>query len=59
MGDEVGRVAEGYVADLVVLGGDLAAEPSVIRNVEVVFKDGIGFDPEKLIADVHGQVGYR
>ena len=59
VGHEVGRVAEGYVADLVVLGGELAAEPSVIRNVEVVFKDGLGFDPEKLIADVHGQVGYR
>ena len=56
---EVGRVAEGYVADLVVLKGDLAAQPSVIRNVEIVFKDGVGYDPARLIADVVGQVGLR
>ncbi|HMB91313.1 MAG TPA: amidohydrolase family protein [Rhodothermales bacterium] len=56
---EVGRVAQGYVADLVILNGDLAAEPSVIRDIEVVFKDGMGFNPKKLIADVQGQVGYR
>lgn len=59
VGHKIGRIAEGYVADLVVLDGDLAAEPSAIRNVEIIFKDGIGFDPKKLIADVEGQVGYR
>lgn len=59
IGHESGRIAEGYVADLVVLDGHLSAAPSVIRDVEIVFKNGIGFDPEKLIADVKGQVGYR
>lgn len=59
VGDQVGRVAGGYMADLVVLNGDLTADTAVIKNVEIVFKNGIGFDPEKLIADVQGQVGYR
>ncbi len=59
IGAELGRVSPGYVADLVVLRGDLAAEPASIRNVEVTFKDGIGYDPEKLVADVKGKVGYR
>ena len=45
------------MADLVVLRGDLAAAPSVIRNVTVVFKDGVGYDSAKLIAAVRGRVG--
>ncbi len=59
VGHEVGRVAEGYVADLVVLGGDLAARPSAIRDVEITFKGGVGYDPHRLVADVVGQVGLR
>jgi hypothetical protein len=49
IGYEVGQIAEGYVADLVVLDGDLVAETSAIRNVEIIFKDGLGFDTQKLI----------
>lgn len=59
VGDEIGRIAEGYLADLVVIKGDLAVEPTAIRNVEIVFKDGIGYDPDLLVADVVGQVGLR
>nr|WP_255783871.1 amidohydrolase family protein [Lysobacter chinensis] len=59
VGDGSGRIANGYVADLVVLDGDLAAEPSVIRNVEAVFKDGVGFDPGRLVAGLEGQLGPR
>lgn len=59
IGDRTGRIAPGHAADLVVLGGDLAGEPSAIRNVEIVFKDGTGFDPGKLIAGLEGQVGLQ
>src|SRR3989454_589703 len=45
----LGTVEPGKLADLVVLRGDLAAEPSVIRNVTLVFKDGVGYDSVKLI----------
>lgn len=54
---EIGSVETGKVADLVVLKGDLAADPTVIKNVAVVFKDGIGYDPTKLIDSVKGRVG--
>src|SRR5881296_1259232 len=53
----LGTVERGKLADLVVLRGDLAAEPSVIRNVTLVFKDGVGYDSGKLIASVQGRVG--
>lgn len=59
VGHRIGRVAEGHVADLVVLDGDLVAEPAVIRNVEIVFKAGIGFDPHRLVADLAGRIGDR
>jgi imidazolonepropionase-like amidohydrolase len=53
----LGLVQTGKTADLVVLQGDLAADPSVIRKVTTVFKDGIGYDSAKLIASVKGRVG--
>jgi len=55
--DKLGSVERGKLADLVVLQGDLAADPSVIRKVTTVFKDGVGYDSAKLIAAVKGRVG--
>ncbi len=56
---ERGTVEAGRLADLVVIRGDLSADPSVIRQTVTVFKDGIGYDSAKLIAAVRGQVGIR
>ena len=53
----LGSVERGKLADLVVLKGDLTAEPSAIRNPTVVFKDGVGYDSAKLIASIEGRVG--
>ncbi len=55
--DEYGTVEPGKTADLVVLNGDLTADPSVIRNVVTVFKDGVGYDSAKMLEDVRGRVG--
>lgn len=55
--DRLGSIEPGKIADLVVLRGDLAANPSVIRNVVTVYKDGVGYDSAKLIAAVKGRVG--
>lgn len=55
--DRLGSVETGKGADLVVLRGDLTADPSVIRNVITVFKDGVGFDSPRLIESVKGRVG--
>jgi imidazolonepropionase-like amidohydrolase len=56
---EYGSIEVGKRADLVVLRGDPTRTPSDIRNVQRVFRDGIGYDPARLIADVKGQVGIR
>jgi imidazolonepropionase-like amidohydrolase len=53
----VGTLAVGKQADLVVLNGNPAATISDIRKVETVFKQGIGYDPVKLIASVTGKAG--
>jgi imidazolonepropionase-like amidohydrolase len=55
--DRLGSVERGKIADLVVMQGDLAADPTVIRKVTTVFKDGVGYDSAKMIAAVKGRVG--
>ena len=42
-----------------MIEGDPIAEPAAIRNVRIVFRDGLGFDSEKLIASVEGVAGVR
>jgi imidazolonepropionase-like amidohydrolase len=61
MGEQarLGTVTVGKLADLVVLDGNPAVTPSDIRKVRWVFKDGVGYDSAKLVADVKGQVGSR
>jgi imidazolonepropionase-like amidohydrolase len=54
---QVGSVAQGKQADLIVVRGDPSREIKDIENVETVFKDGIGYDPAKLIASARGKVG--
>jgi imidazolonepropionase-like amidohydrolase len=55
--DRVGSLAVGKQADLVVINGDPSARIEDIRNVEVVFRQGVAYDPGKLIASVKGKVG--
>ena len=57
--DERGTVAPGKLADLVVLDGDPTSDITAVRNVHIVFKDGIGYDPALLIAAVKGSVGFH
>jgi hypothetical protein len=47
----------GKRADLVVVHGKPAERVADIENVEIVFKDGLGFDADKLVRSVRGQVG--
>lgn len=54
---ELGSVEVGKIADLLVVRGDLTAEPAAIKAPQVVFKDGVGYDPAPLIASVKGRVG--
>jgi imidazolonepropionase-like amidohydrolase len=52
-----GSIAVGKDADLVVIAGDPATRIGDVRNVQIVFKQGIGYDPAKLIESVRGKVG--
>jgi imidazolonepropionase-like amidohydrolase len=56
---DIGTLAEGKHADLVLVHGDPAAHIEDIEKVEVVFKDGFGYDPQRLVAAARGQVGIR
>jgi enamidase len=53
----VGSIAIGKQADLVVIDGDPSKTIADVRKVDTVFKQGVGFDPAKLIASVSGKVG--
>jgi len=53
----IGSISVGKQADLVVVHGNPATTISDVRNVETVFKKGVGFDHNKLLASVSGQVG--
>lgn len=49
----------GKRADLAVLDGDLIARPADIGKVRLVFKDGVGYDANKLRQSTRGLVGIR
>ncbi|HEX6161941.1 MAG TPA: amidohydrolase family protein [Vicinamibacterales bacterium] len=53
----VGSIAVNKQADLVVVNGNPAASIADVRKVETVFKQGVGYDPAKLIASVQGKAG--
>ncbi len=57
--DRIGTIAPGKQADLVVIKGDPSKKIEDIENVETVFKDGVGYDSDKLIQSVRGIVGSR
>jgi imidazolonepropionase-like amidohydrolase len=54
---QIGSLAVGKNADLVVLKGDPSKQISDVENVEIVFKDGIGYDSQKLLDSVKGRYG--
>ena len=56
---EYGSIEVGKRAELAVIEGDPVARPVEIRNVRLVFKDGLGYDSARLIESVEGQVGIR
>jgi len=57
--DRIGTVAVGKQADLVVIDGHPATRIADIRKVKLVFKDGMGYDPGKLLESVRGAVPFH
>ena len=54
-----GSIEPGKLADLVVIDGDPVRREAEIRNVTLVFKEGVGYDAPALAASVRGLVGLR
>jgi len=55
--DRIGSIAPGKDADLVVIRGNPAANINDVEKVDMVFKDGVGFDSGKLLESVKGRFG--
>ena len=55
----IGSIAAGKAADIVVLAGNPAENIDNMEKIELVFKDGVGYDPAALIQSVSGLVGLR
>jgi hypothetical protein len=53
----IGSVAVGKMADLMVVRGDPVSTPTDIYNVVTVFKDGVGYDSQRLRNAAKGKVG--
>ncbi len=52
-----GSVAAGKAADLMIVRGDPVATPAAIYDVVTVFRDGVGYDSERLRQAAKGRVG--
>ena len=55
--DVAGSIVVGKQADLVVINGNPAAQIGDVRKVQMVFKQGVGYDPAAIIESVKGKVG--
>jgi imidazolonepropionase-like amidohydrolase len=54
---QIGSIVAGKNADLVVIKGDPSKQISDVENVEIVFKDGVGYDSRKLLDSVRERYG--
>jgi imidazolonepropionase-like amidohydrolase len=57
--ERTGSIQPGKEADLLIVRGNPAEHIEDIHNVEMVFTNGIAYDPKTLLAKVKGQVGWQ
>ena len=55
--DKVGTIKEGKRANLVLVNGKPDKKISDVRKVEIVFKNGTGYNSGRIFKSVEGQVG--
>ncbi len=53
----IGSIEPGKIADLIIIDGNVADDINNIEKVKWVFRHGIGFDSQKLLNQLKGQVG--
>ena len=56
--DDIGAVAPGRFADLVVIDGDPLGDITRMRNVNTVFKGGVSYDPNAILKQVPANPNY-
>ena len=54
---DVGTLAVGKRADLVVIDGNPLKDTAAIENMPLVFKDGVGYDTPAILAAMSDTVG--
>jgi imidazolonepropionase-like amidohydrolase len=54
---ETGTIEAGKNADLILINGDVRKDIHAVRNTEIVFKNGVGFDSKKIFESVKNMVG--
>lgn len=55
----IGTIEAGKAADLLIIDGDPTKNISDLRNVQYVFKKGVGYNSKKLFDSVKGKVGFN
>lgn len=55
--EAIGTIEVSKKANFIILNGNLENNPQVIKNVELVFKDGYGYIPRKLLKGLEGKFG--
>jgi hypothetical protein len=56
--DRLGAIRPGYLADLVLVGGDPVADMTNIERVDLVMKNGVMYDPAAIYRTI-GVLGWR
>lgn len=54
---DIGSLAIGKLADIVVIDGDPVQNVTAIEHMPLVFKDGIGYDTAAIFKSMQGQIG--
>jgi hypothetical protein len=57
--DRTGSIAVGKEADLLVVRGDPSRNIEDIDKVEIIFANGVAYDPQILLSRVKGMVGWQ
>jgi len=55
----IGTIEASKIADILIIDGDISKNISNIRKLNIVFKNGIGYNSEKLFKSAQGFVGIR